>query len=87
MKRLYFIKDYFLLLYPTKSYYWKVFSPIFNIIWEQNCLDKPMFINVNKLNHSSPMNNIVTKKIKHFLQLFALGLQITLKQKWHHFFP
>ena len=43
--------------------------------------------NVNKLNHSSPMTNTVTNKIKHYPQLFALGPQIPLKLKWHYFFP
>ena len=48
---------------PNKSYYWKIFSPIFNKILEQNCPDKPVFNNVNRLNHSSPMNNTITNKI------------------------
>ena len=43
-----------------------------------------MFNNVNRLNHSSPMNNTLNK-IKDFPQLFALGLQIPITQKWHHF--
>ena len=70
----YFIKDYFLLL-------------SFNNISNQNCLDKPGFINVNRLNHSSPMNSAVTKKLKRLPQLLALGPQIPLKLEWHHFPP
>ena len=31
------------------------------------------------------MNNTVTNKIKQFPQIFALGPQIALKQKWHYF--
>ena len=42
---------------------------IFNNISEQNYHDKPVCNNVNKLNHSSPMNNTATSKIKHFPQL------------------
>ena len=52
---------------------------------EEICLFKPVSNNLNKLNHSSPMNNTVTNKIKHFTQLFALDPQIPLKRKWHHF--
>ena len=37
------------------------------------------------LNNSSPMNNTVTKKIKHFPQFIALGPQIALKRKLHCF--
>ena len=71
----------------TNSYHWKVFLPIWNNISEQNCLDKPVFDIVNRLYHSSPMNNTLTNKIKHFLQLFALGQEISLKRKWYNFFP
>ena len=46
-----------------------------------------MFNNVNRLNHSSSTKNTATNEIKHFPQLFALGLQIRLKQKLHHFLP
>ena len=60
----------FLPLYPTKCCYWKVFSLIFNNISEQNSLNKFVINNVNRLNHSSLMNNTVTNKIKHFPQLF-----------------
>ena len=70
---------YFFPLYPTKSYCWKVFSTISNKISERNCLDRPDFDNVNRLNHSSLMNNTVTNKIKHFPQLFVLGSQIPLQ--------
>ena len=68
-----------LLISPTKSYYWNVFLPICNNVLEQNCLEKPVFNKVSGLNHSSLENNIVTYKIKHFPQLFALGPQIALK--------
>ena len=51
-----------------------------------NCLDKHLFDNVNRINHSPPMNNTVIKKIKHFSHLFALRQQIALKRKWHYFF-
>ena len=70
---------------PKKSY-WNVVLPICNNnVSEQNCLDKSVFSNVSRVNHSSPMNNTVTNKIKHIPQLFALGPQISLKQKWHFF--
>ena len=29
------------------------------------------------------MNNTFTSKVKHFPELFPLGLQVTLKRKWH----
>ena len=32
---------------------------------------KPVFNKVTRLNHSSPMKNSVTNKVKHFPQLFA----------------
>ena len=86
-KKLYFIKDYFLPLCPTKFYYWKVFSPNFNNISEQDCTDKSVFSWVKRLNYSSPINNTITNKIKHFPQLYSLGPQISLKPKWHHFLP
>ena len=75
------MKDYFLPVHTVKSFHWRVFSPIFNKISKQYCLGKPVFNNVNRLNHSSPMNNTVNKKIKHFPHLFALGTEISLKQK------
>ena len=50
----------------------------------QNCPDKTVFNNMNKLNHSSMMNNTVTNKIENIPQLFALGPQTPLK-KWDHF--
>ena len=56
-------------------------------ISEQNCLDKTVFNNVNRLDHSSPISNTVTSKIKYFPQLLALGPQIPLKIKWHHIPP
>ena len=68
-------------LSTTKSYYWKVFLPICNNFLEKNYLDKPVFNNVTKLNHSSLINNTVTNKIKHFPQLLNLGL----KCNWHYF--
>ena len=46
-----------------------------------------MLNNINRLHHSSTINNIVTNKIKHFPQLFALGPQISLKLTWHHLLP
>ena len=72
---LYFIKNYFLAFYSTKSCYWILFSPIFNNIPGQSGLDKPVFNNINRLNHFPLMNNIVTNKISHF------RLRNTLKTK------
>ena len=46
--------------------------------------NKPMLHNVNRLNHSSLLNNTVTNKIKNFHRLFALGPEIPLKLKCHH---
>ena len=48
---------------------------------EQNCLDKPVFNNVNRLNHFSKINNTVAKKTKHFPQLFTLDPQVPIKLK------
>ena len=59
--------------FPTKSYYWNLFLPIFNNFFVQYCLDKPVFNNVSRLNHSSLMNITVTNKIKHFPRVFPLG--------------
>ena len=43
---------------------------------------------INRLNHSSLINDTVTNKIRQFPQLFALGPQILLKLKRHqYFFP
>ena len=72
-----------LLLSPTKSYYCNVFLSIWNNFLEQNWLDKPVFSNINRLNHSSPMNSTVTKKVKQFRQLFTLRSKIALIRKWH----
>ena len=66
---------------PTKSCYWNLSLPICNNFLEHNWLDKPVFNNVSRLNHSSSMNNTVTSKTKHFPRLFALDPQIALKTK------
>ena len=58
---------------------------ICNNFLEQNCLDKPVFNNVSRLNYSSLMKNAVTKKIKHFPQLLALDPQVALKPRWYFF--
>ena len=65
-KRLILHKGLFLPLYPKKkNFFCEVFSPTFNNILEYNCLDNSEFNKVNRLNHSSPMNN-TTNKFKHF---------------------
>ena len=74
-----------LLLSATKSYYWNAFLPIRNNFSEQNCIDKPVFNNVSRFNHSSPMISTVTNISKHFSQLLTLGPQTALKRKWHYF--
>lgn len=71
------IKDYFLLLLLAKSYFWRVFLPIFNKISEKYYLGKSVFNNVNRFNHSLRMDNTVSNKIKYFPRLFALGSQIS----------
>ena len=76
VKGLYFSN--FLIFSSTNSYYWDVFLRICNKFSEQNYLDKPVLIN-----HSSVMSNTVTKTIKHFHQLIALGPQIAIKWKLH----
>ena len=53
----------FFAIFQTKSYHWKIFLHICNNISEENGTDKPALNNVNRLNHSSPMNNTVTNKI------------------------
>ena len=83
IRRLYFSNS--LPLSPAKFYYYNVFLHICYNFSEQNCLDKPVFNNVSRLNHSSPMNNTGTNKIKRFPQLFVLGPQISLKWRWHYF--
>ena len=57
----------------------------FSNISEKNCLDNSVFDNLNRLDHSSPINNTVANKTKHLPQLFSLSQQILLKLKWHHF--
>ena len=72
----------FSIIYPSKYYCSKVFLSIFNNISEQNCLDELGFNKVNRVNHSSTINNAVTNKIKHFRQSFTLDPQIPLTLKW-----
>ena len=69
----------------NKSYYWNVFLPICNNFSLKNCLDRPVFNNVSRLNHSSPINNTEKNKTKHLPELYALGPQIALKQRLHYF--
>ena len=69
----------------TKSFYWNVMSQFYYYSYYLNCLDKHVFDNVNRIKHSSPMNNTVINKIKHFSQLFDLHQQIALKQNWYYF--
>ena len=64
---------------PIKSYYWNVFPPVCNNFPERNCLNKPFFNNISKINHFSPVNNTVTNKITHLPQLFTIGPKIALK--------
>ena len=75
-------KILFSIIYPSKYYCSKVFLSIFNNISEQNCLDELGFNKVNRVNHSSTINNTVTNKIKHFRQSFTLDPQIPLTLKW-----
>ena len=49
--------------------------------------DKPVFNSVNRLNHSSKINNTLRTKMKHFPHLFTSAPQIPLKLKWYHFLP
>ena len=72
-------------LSPATYCYWNVLLRICNNFSEQNFLDKPFFNNVSRLNYSSPLNNSVTHKIKHFPLLFALGLQIDLNNSYFLF--
>ena len=83
IRRLYFSNS--LLLSSAKSYYCNAFLRIYDNFLEQNCLDKPVFNNVSRHNHSSLMHNTVTNKIKRFSRLFALDPQIALKRRWHYF--
>ena len=78
-------KRLFSATYPAKCFYWKVFFYTFSNISEKNCLDNSVFNNLNRLDHSSPINNTVANKTKHLPQLFSLSQQILLKLKWHHF--
>lgn len=48
---------------------------------EQKCFDKPAFKKISRLNHSPPIYNTVTNKVKHFPQFYGLPPQIALKQK------
>ena len=85
LQKLWLILLLFLPLSPSKSGYWNVFLRICNRFSEKNCLDEPVFNKASRRNHSSSMNNIITNKTKHFPELFALGLQRPLKQRWHYF--
>ena len=48
---------------------------------EQNCPDKLVFNDVNRLNHSSKINSTVSNKIKRFPQLFTVDPQTPIKLK------
>ena len=48
---------------------------------EQKCFDKPAFKKISRLNHSPPIYNTVTNKVKHFPQFYGLPPQIALKIK------
>ena len=48
-KKVIFHKRLFPATLSREILFWKVFSPIFNIISEKNYLDKPVFNNVNRL--------------------------------------
>ena len=61
-QRLFFTN--FLPLYSIK--------PICNNISEQNCPDKLIFNNLSRHNHSSPMNNTATSKVKPSSHFFTL---------------
>ena len=69
---------------PVKPCYYNIFLCICNNFSVQNCLDKPVFNNVSRHNHSPPINNIVTNKIKLFPQLFPFNPQAALKQRWQY---
>ena len=83
IKGLYFSNS--LPLFLTKSYYWNVFLPTCKNFTEKNCLDKPVFNNVSRINNPSSMNSTFTNKIKHKTQLFTLGPQTALRWKRHYF--
>ena len=48
---------------------------------EQNYPDKLVLNDLNRLNHSSKINNIVPNKIKRFPQLFTVDPQTPIKLK------
>ena len=77
-QKIFLRKDYFSWQDLIIGKYFHLFSITHqnNKISDGNCLNKPTFNNLNRLNHSSKMNNNITIKIKHFFQLFALGPQI-----------
>ena len=75
----------FFATFSNKTLLLECFLPICNNFSEQNCLDKSVLINGSRFNHTSLMNNIVAKKIRHLPQLFTLGPQITLKREWYYF--
>ena len=51
---------------------YQFFLLICNNFKEEICLSKPVFNNTSRRNHSSLINNTVTKKIKYFPELLAL---------------
>ena len=71
----------FFVTFSNKILLLNVFLPISNSFLGQNYLDKTVFDNVNRVNHSSPMNNTLRNKTKHLPQLFALDPQIAIKRK------
>ena len=75
----------FFATFSTKCYHWNLSLPICNNFSKEICLEKPVFSNVSRLNHSSSINNTVTNKTKHFPQLFVLGPQVALRQKMYGF--
>ena len=82
--RVYFSFSNSLRLSPAKSYYWNVFLRIYNNFSEQNFLNKPVFDNVSRLNHSSPMNNTITKKNQTLSAVIRFRPQTDLKWRWQY---
>ena len=71
----------FFATFSNKTLLLECFLPICNSFSEQNCLDKSVLINGSRFNHTSLINNIAAKKIRHLPQLFTLGPQIALKRE------
>ena len=70
--------------FHQKNLYVDMYFYLSAIIFRKKFAIANLFL-ISRRNHSSLINNIVTKKIKYFPQLLAFMPQIALKWRWHYF--